>query len=275
MRPMKSKPLRSNTLSKSSDAMDFMKLGLMREDFPALGQFMRVAKLPDNFICTEPPASTLELLKQLGMTAQLHLMAPGEIGTVWPEVPGSCSYVVPRKEMDGSFHVAVELVGPEQKLFVGWLLSSYGHYVEQIASGDGYKKGQYALRGTSFDAAVELIAQTSLQQPDTENVRQAADSLVAILNGAWIAAASNIDPSHQSAQMVETAIKLHQAGNSSFLAMFVMNQREFATVMAEREFYAKYVEQIGWTTEKGMALTMDAATTFLIKALTQCIEEEI
>lgn len=267
MKPMKSKPLRSKKLFKSSDAIDYMRLELMREDFPALGQFMRVAKLPDNFICTEPPADTLERLEKLGMTAQLHLMAPGEIGTVWPEVAGSCFYVVPRKEMDGTFHVAVELVGPEQKLFVGWLLTGYGHYVEQIASSNGYKKGHYALRGTSFDAAVELIAQTSHQQPDTENVRQAADSLVAILNGAWIAAASNIHPSHQSAQLVETAIRLHQAGNSSFLAMFVMNQREFATVLTEREFYAKYVEQIGWTTEKGMALTMDAATTFLLRAL--------
>ena len=88
MKPMKSKPLRSSKLSKSSDALDVMSLELMREDFPALGQFMRVARLPGNFFCTEPPADTLDKIGKLNLTAQLHLMAPGEIGTVWLEVPG-------------------------------------------------------------------------------------------------------------------------------------------------------------------------------------------
>lgn len=251
--------------------MDFMMINLMREDFPALGQFIRAGRLPDKFICCEPPAHTLELLDQLDMTAELHLMAPGEIGTVWPEAEGSRTYVVPRKEMDGTFHVAVELVGLRQKLFVSWLLTAYGHYVEQVASGENYKNGQFALRGTSFDAAVDFISQASHMHPDTLHIRESADRLVAILNGAWIAAACNIHLPHQAAEFLHTAISMHQAGNSSFLIMMVMSQREFANALTDRQFYDKHVEQIGWTTEKGMCLTMDAATTRLLKVLTETL----
>lgn len=253
------------------DCMDFIMLDRMRADFPALGQFMRVARLPDTFICCEPPAHTLELLAQLDMTAELHLMAPEEIGMVWPEAQGSRAYVVPRKEMDGTFHVAVELVGLRQKLFVSWLLTAYGHYVEQIASGEGYKNGQFALRGTSFDAAVDFISQASHTHPDTLHVRESADHLVAILNGAWIAAACNIHLPHQAVEFLHAAVSLHQAGNSSFLHMMIMSQREFANALTDRQFYTKHVEKIGWTTEKGMCLTMDAATTRLLKVLQETL----
>ena len=71
--------------------------------------------------------------------------------------------------------------------------------------------------------------------------------------------------------MVERAIALRHTGNNSFLNVLVMCESGFAKALADWEFYAKHVEQIGWTTEKGMCLTMDAATTRLLKVLKETL----
>ena len=254
------------------DEIDYLEISKVKLDFPQLAWYIKSCRLHDVFIACEPPAQTTEQLAMLNLTAKMQLLNPGEIKEKWPLMSdGITSTVQPSVELDGTFHVAVELVGRQRKLLVGWLLSAVGHYVEQIASGNGYLKGWDSLRGTSFDQAVILVSMATKTAADDTKVRESADLLVAAVNGAWVASATCINLQHAAVALLMRAINLAILGNGTLLQTVALFDTIFASAIVDRRFYEQHVESIGWTTEKGMCLTMDAATTLLLRKLTDSL----
>ena len=201
-------------------------------------------------------------LKPLGIRAQIHLCDPGEILRRWGvEAMG---FAVPDDKLDGSWHVAVQSNIKPNDLLTGTILHELGHYVEQIASGKGYLKGKYAQRGTSFDEACRYLAKVIRVGKTAPVVVESADELVANLNAAWLAMAGGIEPVHAAANLLSQATAPSMIGLSKAIKQ---DSQVIANAMTRRNFYAEYIESVGWDNEEEMCLVMDAATTRLLHAL--------
>jgi hypothetical protein len=101
-------------------------------------------------------------------------------------------------------------------------------------------------------------------EEDNDVVVGAADELVSTLNGAWMAHASGTKPMYVAAHLLVGCLET----NGPALKMAIKrNAKQLANAIVKRNFYEKEIESMGWQTEKGMCLVMDAATTRLIASM--------
>ena len=234
-------------------------------DFPVVARFARLCGLPECFEYTKTKQELLSIVAKAKLTANIHIMSPGEIHEKWCAPIGTNSLTVPDAMLDGSWHVVVETI--QDGIVPGWLLTSCGHYIEQIASGNGYTAGKYELRGTSFDHAVALASLASGIDAENRELRRTAESLVAVLNGAWLAWHCGIEPAHIAVELMTMVIGNTRSEEKVGVTLLKKFEDILARSIMERHFYQAHVEQIGWTSEKGLCLTMDAATAFLLRRM--------
>ena len=248
-----------------ADSPVFLYVSDLKRDFPGVANFANLCELPDCFEYTESRDALLDKIARAKMTAKIHVVRPGAIQNEWESEPGTTTLTVADVAMDGSWHIAVQTI--KGQLCVGWLLTACGYYIEQIASGNGYRAGKLELRGTSFDQSVILFSHLSGIDGKDRRVRQSANSLVAIINGAWLAWHFDIDTKHSAADfmvMVVGEMVIRQDAGAILMGQF---EKTLVSSLLERKFFQQHVEQIGWTTEKGMCLTMDAATALLLRRM--------
>lgn len=242
--------------------IQFLNVNDLIQDFWGFGDFVLFCGMSDQLQITEPSEMVMARLKPLGIRAQIHLCAPGEIMSRWGV--DAMGFAVPDEKLDGSWHVAVQSNTRPNDVLTGTLLHELGHYVEQIASGKGYLKGKYAQRGTSFDEACRYLAKVIRVGKTAPVVVESADELVANLNAAWLAMASGIEPVHAAATLLSQATHPSMVGLSKAIRR---DSQVIANAMTQRGFYAEFIESIGWDSEEEMCLVMDTATTRLLDTL--------
>ena len=115
---------------------------------------------------------------------------------------------------------------------------------------------------------VTLASLVSGIDSESMELRQTADGLVAILNGAWLAWYCGIDPAHIAVELVTMVISEVRFEEEVGAALIKKFESILATSIMQRQFFEKHVEQIGWDNEKSMCLTIDAATSLLLRQMT-------
>ena len=149
-----------------------------------------------------------------------------------------------------------------QWVAVGAILQSYGMFVEQLASGSGYKKGRDALRGTSFDAARQLLERMPLRYPHQFDISKAANLLVGFLNGIWLARLFGFDPRHVASRVMITA------GENEVLATYLLCGN--AVVGAVTQDASIWLEEtLRVESEHDLCASIDAKTLQLLRDETQ------
>lgn len=209
----------------------------------------------------------LRRLAPLNFSATLHLLEMGELHRAWDREAGSHFYTVP-STVAGEWHVMLELMGPKKRLVVGWVLAACGHFVEDIASGKGYMQGKLALRGTSFDTAVEVISRVTGFPEDHDTLRQAADSLIGIVNGVWVGMATGFHERHSCIDLLMRCTTGCEDGNNLLARTVEKHAKALAQALSVPDFYHQFIhEGDGWESEKHMCVAMDAATKMLLQDL--------
>lgn len=212
---------------------------------------------------TEPGEEAVaRLVPLIHEHGQIHLCQPGEIKRRWGVETNGLT--VPDIKLNGQWHIAVELQEKPLDLMTGTLLCMIGHYIEQVAAGKRGLQGKYAMRDTSFGQACKYFSGMMQVGEGHHFVVRAADELVGILNGAWMAHASGTKPMYVAAHLLAGCVEQ----NGPALKMAVRrNASQIANVIVKRDFYENKIKTLDWQTEKGMCLAMDAATTRLIASL--------
>ena len=229
-----------------------------------LAAFAQACNMPEYLQVTEPSADSQDRLRPLKLSAKFHFCKPGEIKKKWHLEKAGMGFTVPDASLDGSWHIAIELTKKPNDVLLGVLLCQIGHYVEQVASGNGYKRGKFALRGTSFDAACRVLSKISGFSVDDPDLLASADEFIAQINGTWIAWATGTDPLHSAADLL---VGGDQSYREPLTDVLRTKASQLGDALTKRAFYAANVESIGWENEKGMCLVMDSATTRLINSL--------
>lgn len=248
--------------------VDYIHVSDVLADFPNLANFASKCHLPRLVAVAEAPSDVLKRLAPLKFSAKVHLLEIGELHRAWEREAGSHFYTVPGV-VEGSWHVMLELMGPKKRLIVGWVLAAFGHFVEDIASNKGYMKGKLALRETSFDIAVKVISRATGFPEDHDELRQEADTLVGILNGAWVSFATGFHERHSCIDLLMHCTTNNSKGGNNLLAKFVEKHAEaLASMLSMPDFYYQHVHQDeGWESEKQMCMVMDSATRLLLQDL--------
>lgn len=165
-------------------------------DFPRLINFIGRCGFHEQEAITEPSALVLSRIDRLALEAKILLFEDGEIGRRWPHLPQDCDAACQYKYQDGKWNceVAVRVYDEPNNLATGVLFGQLGHYIEKVASGNGWLNGARSLRGNSFDIAVGYLARVSGQRISSDGLIEAANVLISYINGAWIARATGTNP---------------------------------------------------------------------------------
>lgn len=251
-------------------ATEFIYVDEMVRDFPYLSPIATRLQLPDQAGASDSIEVVKEQLKKVTLSPTLHFLQPGGIKKKFGFV--GISTTVPDENDNTKWHVAVELQGPNHRLIVGSLMTAYGHYIEDIASGQGYLKGGLALRGTSFDNAVKAIERSiawwaqdkpaeRIQDINPISLRKGADVLVGVVNGLWLALACGIDPVHARLQLLIASTQ-HNRREHAYVGMLVLQHLDtFEAMFTDRGHYDHNIGLPRWVTEKEMCLNFDAVTS--------------
>ena len=253
---------------------EFLYVDHMVRDFPYLEKIVRRLKLPSQAAASDDIDHVKAQLQKVTLSPTLHICKPGEMREKFGT--DGLTLTIPDKNDLTRWHVAVELQGPNQRLIVGSLLTAYGHYIEDVASGKGYLKGPNAFRETSFDQAYLALERAwerrrritpEMKKADPEHLRKSADFLVGVVNGLWLGLACGIDPVHARIQLLIACLQPDRQiyPYSSSLVLKMMDA--FCEVFIRRSFYELQVGDAGWSSEKEMCLNFDAATTRFFKSL--------
>lgn len=247
--------------------VNYARISSLVRDYPSLKEFAEECHLPDFAVVAQDPAELLMQLTPLHLSAKLHLLEMGELHGTWGRDAGCHCSTVPGK-LVGEWHVMLELMGPKKQLVTGWVLTACGHFVEDIASGQGYLKGPLALRGTSFDSAVELLGRTTNFPTDHEVLRKTADSFVGLLNGAWVGMACALHERHSCIDLLMHCITGHASGNTLLATVVERHAKALAQALSVPNFYHQFVDTgEKWESEKHMCMAMDEATKQLLQDL--------
>lgn len=254
---------------------EFLYVDHMVRDFPYLGKIAGRLNLPEQAAASDAIDVVKAQLQKVTLSPTLHICKPGEMHKKFGA--HGMTLTVPDKNDVTKWHVAVELQGPNQRLIVGSLLTAYGHYIEDIASGKGYLRGPIAIRQTSFDHALLALELAwnrrrritpQMQKANPEHLRKAADLLVGVVNGLWLALACGIDPVHARIQLLIACLQPDRQVHPYASSLVLKEMEAFCEVFLNRSHYDHEVGEAGWGSEKEMCLNFDAATTRFFKSLT-------
>jgi hypothetical protein len=253
---------------------EFLHVHEMIRDFPYLQPIAERLHLPDQAFATDSIEVVTAQLKKVMLSPTLHLLTPTKMREKFAF--DGISRTVPDKADKTKWHVAIALQGPNHGLIVGALLTAYGHYIEDVASGKGYLKGPSAMRETSFDHAVHALehackwwgaGKENVRAINPAKLRSDADALVGVLNGLWLALATGIDPIYAKLQLFIASMQTNRNENAYVSMLVIKHLEQFACIFMDRGFYDHTIGAAGWQSEKEMCLNFDAATTRFFKSL--------
>lgn len=246
------------------DQQDYLMVDAILEAFPASRPFAEACHLPKRFNTYSAPGLVMESME--GLKRPINYPDAREHQQSWQVGSQATGCNDP---IDRRFQVPVVMVAGEPRILVGSLLATYGSYVEMVAAGKSYGKGYGELRGTSFDQAVKLMCKATGWLPTDTHVIDAANCLTANLNGAWLQTACAMDPHHVVANLILDAVQLMEERKPMLMMILNVFATRLARVICTHDFFDDHVEEVGWINQKSMCLTMDAATTLLLRQMTE------